>query len=149
MWFRRMVRLMGWGRNPLRRKWDRIEAWLTLLLVALMLVIGPWAATHAAHAVYHDDLRTTAWEMQHRFPADAVLLDDARQDPADSALPPPADVPTIAQWTDRDGTVHTGTVFAGGGDVESAGSCRASSNSTASAGNRCCISHAVVRRSSR
>lgn len=115
MWFRRTVRLVGWGRNPLRRTWDRIEAWLTLLLVGVMLVIGPWAAAHAAHAVYDDDVRTTAWEMQHRFPADAVLLEDARQDPADSTSPPPADVPTIAQWTDRDGTVHTGTVFAGAG----------------------------------
>ena len=112
MWFLRMVRRMGWGRNPLRRTSDRIEAWASLLLMGTMLVIGPWAASHAAHAAFRNDVRATAWEMQHRFQVNAVLLQAARQDPGDSTSPPPENVPAVARWIGRDGTVHTGTVFA-------------------------------------
>jgi hypothetical protein len=111
MWFRRTIRLMGWGRNPLRRRSDRIEGWLSVLFLGVMFVIGPWAASHAAHAVYRDDLRATAWERQHRFRVDAVLVRDARPDPHDSTTPPPENVPTVARWTGRDATVHTGTVY--------------------------------------
>ena len=115
MWFRRRVRGMGWGRNPLRRTSDRIEALLSLLLLGLMLVVGPWAAFRAAHAAYRDNVRTTAWQIRHRFQVDAVLLEDARQETGDSSSPPPEKVPAIAQWTGVDATVHTGAVFADNG----------------------------------
>jgi len=115
MWFRRWIRRMGWGRNPLRRTSDRIEAWLSLLLLGLMVVIGPWVASLAAHAAYRDNVRTTAWETRHRFQVDAVLLADAPQEPGDSSSPPPEKVPAIAHWTGRDATVHTGTVLADNG----------------------------------
>jgi hypothetical protein len=112
MWIRRMVRRTGWGRNPLRRTSDRVEAWLTLVLVAAMAALGPWAASRAAHRVYRDDVRSTAWEMQHHAQVDAVLLQDARQDPGYDGSPPPQSVPTMAQWSGQDATISTGTIYA-------------------------------------
>ena len=115
MWIRRTLRGMGWGRNPLRRTTDRVEAWLTLVLVAATLVVAPWAASRVAHEAYGDAVQTAAWEAQHRFQVEAVLLQDARQDPAGDEPSPQENVPTIAQWTGRDGIVHTGTAYAGNG----------------------------------
>ena len=115
MWIGRMVRRMGWGRNPLRRTTDRVEAWLTLVLVATMVVIAPLAVSRAAHAAYRDTIRTAAWEVQHRFQVEAVLLEDARQDPTGDEPPPQENIPTIARWTGRDGIVHTGTAYADNG----------------------------------
>src|SRR6185437_12393119 len=80
MWIRRLVRGWGWGRNPLRRTTDRVEAWLTLVLVVAMLVIAPWAGSRAAHAAYRDTVRMAAWQAQHRFPVEAVVLQDVRGD---------------------------------------------------------------------
>jgi hypothetical protein len=111
MWIRRTARWMGLGRNPMRRTSDRVEAWSTLVLVTAMLVVAPWAASRAAHSVYRDDVRTTVWETQHRVQVDAVLLQDARQDPSDDGSTRPRSVPAIARWSSRDATVHTGTVY--------------------------------------
>jgi hypothetical protein len=111
MRFKRIIRGMGWGRNPLRRRSDRIEACLTLLFIAAMFAVGPWAASRAAQAAYHSDVRATAWEMQHRFQVDALLLEDARRELTTDADSPADDVPTIAQWIGRDAVIHTGTVF--------------------------------------
>lgn len=91
-----------------------MEAWCTLVLAAIMLVLGPWVASQAAHASYRDDIRRTAWEMQHRSQVDAVLLQDAQPDPADAGVAP-ENVPTNAQWADPGNSVHTGTVYADAG----------------------------------
>jgi hypothetical protein len=112
MWISRTARRMGWGRNPMRRTSDRVEAWSTLVLVTAMLVVAPWVASRAAHSVYRDDVRTTAWETQHRVQVDAVLLQDARKDPSHDGSPPARSAPAIARWSGRDATVHTGTVYA-------------------------------------
>jgi hypothetical protein len=115
MWIRRLVRGWGWGRNPLRRTTDRVEAWLTLVLVVAMLVIAPWAGSRAAHAAYRDTVRMAAWQAQHRFQVEAVVLQDVRQGPTGDEQPPQENVPAIGQWTGRDGVVHTGTVYADNG----------------------------------
>jgi hypothetical protein len=115
MWIRRTVRGMGWGRNPLRRTTDRVEAWLTLVLVAVTLVVAPLAASRVAHEAYRDTVRAAAWESQHLFQAEAVLLQDARQGPAGDEPTPQENVPAIARWTDRDGIVHTGTAYTANG----------------------------------
>jgi hypothetical protein len=115
MYIKRMVRRVGWSRNPLRRRSDRVEAWFTLVLVAIMLVLGPWAASRAANASYRDEIRKTAWEMEHRSQVDAMLLEDARQDTADAGGSAAESVPTIAQWTGPGSTVHAGMIYADAG----------------------------------
>ena len=98
MWFQRMVRRWGWGRNPLRRTSDRIEVCVSLLIVGVMVVMGPWAASHAAHAAYRNDVQATAWEMRHRFEVDALLVKNARVDSRDAASAASEDLPALAQW---------------------------------------------------
>lgn len=115
MWARRTARRMFWTRNTLRRTPDRIEAWLMLVLVLTMLMAGPWAAWWAARTTYRNDLRATAWEQAHRFPVDAVLLDDGSAWPAagENESPPPVQALTPARWTGPDGATHTAMIFAG------------------------------------
>jgi len=98
MWARRTARRLFWTRNTLRRASDRIEAWLTLVLVLTMLVVAPGVGWWAARTTYQNDMRATAWDRQHRFPVDAVLLDDGSGWPAGggNGLPPPAPALTPA-----------------------------------------------------
>jgi hypothetical protein len=107
---RRIVRRMGWVRNPLRRTSDRIESWLTFVVVMAILLIAPWTGWWAARSVYQDDLRTIAWQRQHRFAVTAVLVEDAVA--ADGTRSAPR---TPARWTGPDGAGHTGMIFAEAG----------------------------------
>jgi len=108
MWTKRAA----WGRNPLRRTSDRIEALLTFVVIMTMLLIGPWVAWSAGRATYRNDVRTTAWERQHRFAVTAVLLQDAARwtGATGAGMPPPASTEAAARWTGPDGTVHIGPV---------------------------------------
>jgi hypothetical protein len=114
MWARRIARRMGWSHNPLRRTSDRVEAWATMVLIVVMILIAPWLAAKAAHGMYRDDIRTTAYEEAHRFAVRAVLLEDASwyADSTEASRPPPDFVPTLARWSFPDGIVHTETVLA-------------------------------------
>jgi hypothetical protein len=69
----RLARRMGWGRNPLRRRTDRIEAWVSAGLLAVFLVGAPWAWASAGRWVHQGGLREQhAQQSWHRTPA--VLL---------------------------------------------------------------------------
>ena len=115
MWARRMARRLYLTRNPLRRIADRIEAWLTVLLVLVMLLVAPWAGWWAGRERYRDDMRANAWERQHRYAVAAVLLEDGSAWDGGGAddVPPPRSVLTPARWTGPEGAVHTGRIFAG------------------------------------
>jgi hypothetical protein len=65
------LRWLGWDRNPMRRTTDRIQALLRAVLLALLVIGGPIAATYAGHAAYVSGVRSrdaqaAAW---HRVPA--------------------------------------------------------------------------------
>ncbi len=113
MWETRTARRLFRSRNPLRRTSDRIETWLTLVLVLTMLLVAPGAGWWAARTTYRNDMRAAAWERQHRFPVEAVVLGDGSGRPADGegGLPPPAPALTPARWTGPDGTVRTGMLL--------------------------------------
>jgi hypothetical protein len=72
-WERTTVR-----RNQLRRTVDRVETWMTFLLVMTMVPAATCAGWSAARATYRRDLRSGAWEREHRFPVAAVLQQDPR-----------------------------------------------------------------------
>ena len=116
MWAGHLARRKGLEENPLRRTSDRVEAWLTLVLIAAMVLVASWAAWTAARATYRDDVRLVAYERMHRFRVEAVLLEDAPW-PAAAAggQTAPRSVPTMARWPSPDGAIHTGTVFADAG----------------------------------
>jgi hypothetical protein len=122
MWARRTARRMGWTRNPLRRTSDRLEAWLTFLLIMILLLIAPWAGWWAGRERYRDDIRANDWERQHRFAVTAELLEDGSRSVgrAPDDVPAPRSVLTPARWTGPDGAVHAGRIFAG--PVRKAGS---------------------------
>src|SRR4051794_22107876 len=105
MWARRIVRWMGWSRNPLRRTSDRVEAWVTMTLIVAMVLIAPGLADKAANGTYRHDVRTTAYEKAHRFAVQAVLLEDAswHADSSQDGGPPPDLEPTLVGWSFRDG----------------------------------------------
>lgn len=58
-WLRR--RLWLWpDRNPLRRPYDRIEAWISAGLVAVFVIGGPLAAFAAGDCAYDSGMRAAA-----------------------------------------------------------------------------------------
>jgi hypothetical protein len=114
MWTTRIARGLGWTSNPLRRTSDRVEAWATTALIVAILLFGPWAAVHAATAVYRHDVRSNAYERAHRFSVQGVLMENAtwHADSADPGQPAPDSVPTLVSWSWQNGAVKTGTAFA-------------------------------------
>ena len=117
MWGRRITRRMPWSRVPLRRRSDRIQAWLNLLVVMAMVVIAPWAGWRAASTAYRSEVRANEWERQHHRPVVATLSQDApvRYAAGGEAAPASETVSVPASWTGPDGVAHTGTVPVAGG----------------------------------
>lgn len=73
---KRLGRWLWMGRSPLRRRTDRIEAWITALLLAVFLVGAPAAWVTAGRWVRHQGrLEQLAQQSWHRVPA--VLLETA------------------------------------------------------------------------
>ena len=108
----RIARRMPWSRVTLRRRSDRIQAWLTLTLILGALVGAPWVAWWVAGTTYRDEVRAGAWERQHHHPVAAVLTQDAsgRAGPGGDVPPAPARVSAPAYWTGPDGLTHAGVV---------------------------------------
>jgi len=106
-----IVRRLGLDGNPLRRRTDRVETWLTVAMTAALLVTGPfvvWKAGTAAHrstvsAIERDN-------RQPRFRLHAVLLADVVDSRDAGELVRPQYEPVAASWTAPDGTPRTGQV---------------------------------------
>ena len=118
---RRLLRGLGWGRNPLRRGSDRIEGWLNLVLILVLLIAGTSLATHFSRSAYRADIRAAAWERAHRHVTLALLLEKpvgAPSAPVLQAGAPTAPVLTAdARWSGPNHTVHGGRVPAGEANV--------------------------------
>jgi hypothetical protein len=112
MWGRCVARRMRWPDNSLRRPCDRLETWLTIVLVLAMPSISPWVARQAAQMIYRDVTRTNAWDGEHRAHVTAVVLGTLPRPAAgEDDRPAPVAGLAAARWTGPDGTVHTGTVY--------------------------------------
>src|SRR5260221_6223605 len=89
--FRRLLRRIGFDRNPMRRGTDRIQALTRAALVMVFLAGAPAAAAWTAHAVYASGLhagraQAAAWR---RLPA-VVLRKETLVTARDRSRPPPA-----------------------------------------------------------
>jgi hypothetical protein len=108
----RIARRVGVDRNPLRRRSDRVESWLTLVIVTLILVAGPYAAWCAADAVSRDSARAAERDRQHRFQVSATLAEDvptlAQRDDEVRTM----NAVARARWVAPNGSVRTGLVEA-------------------------------------
>jgi hypothetical protein len=106
---RRTLRGAGFGRNPLLRRTDRIEARLTLLVLALVLLFGAVLVRRSAEATYRDGLRAER-EQAARVRVAAVLLADAARPAGAYADAARRMVEAPARWLAPDGSPRTGPV---------------------------------------
>lgn len=95
--------LWRWRSNPLRRREDVLEAWLVLLVWAVVTVGGTLAGVVTAHAA--EDV--FAQQRAERVPVAAVLVSDTTQSGAKSYYRALAEV----RWTLPDGSSRTGNTL--------------------------------------
>jgi hypothetical protein len=106
----RLARQMGLGRNPLRRRTDRIEALITAALLVVFLACAPLAWTSAGRWVQQNGLREQqAQQSWHQ--TSAVLLQDAPMVPSyEFRLAWQTMVPVAARWFGPAGQYRSGKV---------------------------------------
>jgi hypothetical protein len=107
----RYVRRLGLDDNPLRRPADKVDAWLRLAVLILILTAVPVAAIIAGQTADHLFSRQAQAQQATDHLVDAVLTQNA---PA-SSVDPYAAVPdtwATARWRAPDGTARSGQVLA-------------------------------------
>ncbi|WSQ62657.1 hypothetical protein OG507_05900 [Streptomyces sp. NBC_01217] len=95
-------RFWRWHNNPLRRRYDILEAWTMLAVWALIAVGGTAAGLVTAHAA--DEV--FAKQRADRHPVRAVLLDDVPRSVTGDGRNGDKIVAPV-RWTDPDGFAHT------------------------------------------
>jgi hypothetical protein len=95
--------LWRWRSNPLRRREDVLEAWLVLVVWAIVVVGGTLAGVITAHAA--DGV--FAQQRAERIPVAAVLVSDTTQPGEKSYYRALAKV----RWTLPDGSTRTGNTL--------------------------------------
>ncbi|MGW0828460.1 Rv1733c family protein [Streptomyces sp. NPDC002845] len=99
------VWLWRWRRNPLRRRSDRLEAWVVLATWTLTLLGGLVTGLLVSRSVEGDlDRQRAEWR-----PTGAVLAEDAPE-PSTVRGSGAARVWAQARWTAADGSTRTGQV---------------------------------------
>ena len=107
---RRAVRYLGLGHDPLRRRVDRVEAWLTVFLAATFLLVGPVAAWRAGHAAYRVELAATRLANDGHIRVSAILEEDAAPTYSGSDGSPMVQSPVRASWRRPDGMWQRGLI---------------------------------------
>jgi hypothetical protein len=106
----RLARRIGLDRNPLRRRTDRVEAWLRLVLAFALAICGPVLVCWVGAVAYRSALAAAEHDRERLFAVDAVLMEDAvglayvRGE--DGVWP----VSVMARWTAPNGGQRTGKV---------------------------------------
>ncbi|MEU9125913.1 hypothetical protein AB0C96_39925 [Streptomyces sp. NPDC048506] len=108
--------LRRWRRNPLRRRTDRIEAWVALA-AALLIVLGApcvgWFAGRAAHGALLETVRVQHQQRHLVWVVVDRLVSRAPLDPdPETSSQRDAHRRVIGRWTGVDGTAHVGQVAA-------------------------------------
>ena len=107
----RYARRLGLDGNPLRRPVDKIDAWLRLAVLILILTAVPVTTIIAGRTAGHLFSRQAQAQQAADHLVDAVLTQNAPV----SSVDPYAAVPdtwTTARWTAPDGTARSGQVLA-------------------------------------
>ncbi|WKX15164.1 hypothetical protein [Streptomyces sp. NL15-2K] len=108
--------LWRWRHNPLRRRTDLVEAWVALVALLLILVVGPVIGALVGGAAQDALQRSVREQRESRHLVTATVVRELDRSPLD------ADPETtsgrnlrsrvLADWTAPDGTTHHGTVIA-------------------------------------
>jgi hypothetical protein len=111
----RLARQMGLGRNPLRRRTDRIEAWISAALLLLFLIGAPLFASGLGNWVHQGGMaEQRAQQSWHQTPA--VLVTAAPRVPMYAfRLSWQNTVPAEARWLGPAGQPRSGEVPAPAG----------------------------------
>jgi hypothetical protein len=107
-WMSRSGRWIGIDRNPLRRRTDRIEAWLRVVLTAVVLTCAPFVVWWSGSSAYDQAAAAADWHGNRLVPVQAVLLQDA--DHPTQTYDGNGTSPVQARWTAPNGVVRTGPV---------------------------------------
>jgi hypothetical protein len=106
----RMWRRLGLDANPMRRTADRIQAWTTLALLALLVTVGPVLAAYVGRGVYRGGAAVERTQRLERFHTEAVLTQDAPLIFASDAAMVAPKVLVQARWTGPDHSVQSGLI---------------------------------------
>lgn len=113
---RAMRGVWRWRRNPLRRRTDRIEAWVALaaaLLIALGATSVGWLAGRATHGALLETVRIQHQQRHLEWVTVDRLISRTPLDPdPETSSQRDAHRRVIARWTARDGTAHIGQLAA-------------------------------------
>ncbi|WP_280853171.1 MULTISPECIES: hypothetical protein [unclassified Streptomyces] len=108
--------LWRWRRNPLRRATDLAEAWLGLVALLLILVVGPVVGAATGHAAQGALQQSVREQHETRRLVTATVIRPLDRSPldADPEAASGRDLRTrvVADWTAPDGTSRHGTVMA-------------------------------------
>ncbi len=115
-WLRRQVRGLRPDRNPLRRRSDRVEAYLLAGLFVAAAAGAPLAAEAASGAAHAGALRVQHEQLATEFRVTAVLTQPAGSSVNGYALS--VDVPTRASWKSVSGGHQVGEVLALAGSAK-------------------------------
>jgi hypothetical protein len=107
---RRLARRHWMVRSPLRRRTDRIEAWITATLLAIFLIGAPLSSAAAGNWAQHGGmLEQRAQRSWHQVPA--VLIQGApRLSNFDVRTTWSLQVPALARWAGPGGQQRVGRV---------------------------------------
>jgi len=109
----RRSRMLGWDRNPLRRRIDRVEAAMVAGLIAVFLICAPVLAAVAGHrtgsASTQEQRAEAAWRL-----VPATVQGSARWDNSSAAA---GTVLMPARWTAPDGQARRGWIPVSPADV--------------------------------
>ncbi len=98
--------MLGWDRNPLRRRIDRVEAAMVTGLIAVFLITAPVLATAAGHWIGSAGIREQDAEVGWRLVPATVQGSARGQIPAG----PADEVWMSARWTAPDGQARRGWI---------------------------------------
>ncbi len=114
----RCARWLGLDHNPLRRRADRLEVTLRLLILILIVAGVPLASASVGLAIDHTVIRQSQAERAADHQVRAALTQPA---PAHGSLDPYSGVQTAwvpARWVAANGTIHFGQVLARAGSAK-------------------------------
>jgi hypothetical protein len=107
-WLGRAARGVRPDRNPLRRRLDRVEAFIFGGLVVVAAAGAPVTATVASDRVHADGARAAQVQQETRHQVQAVLLASPRT--TISGYTVNGMSPALAQWTAPGGMLRTGQI---------------------------------------
>jgi hypothetical protein len=114
MRLRRTLSYLALDDNPLRRRVDRVEARVTIVLIGLFLSVGPVVAWRTGEAVHRSDLQAARIEQRDIVRTNAVLQADAVATPSAPDGTELGYKAIGARWIAPDGAAHVGMILPDG-----------------------------------